>query len=105
MMMFGTACEHMASVTIVYFLLQECMATFQVITKDQVAHLLWAIFVDARAYFNTPYDIMGNPPVSSLDWLIGAMKGGPLPSALGTPITSLFGSTDSASNPYQRGQE
>ena len=71
-------------------------------TRDQVAHLLWAIFIDARAYFNTPHAIMGNPPVSSLDWLIGAMKGGSfLPSALGTPITSLFGSTGSASNPYQ----
>ena len=101
MMMFGTACEHMTSATTIYFLLQERMSTFQMITKEQVAHLLWAIFVDARAYFNTPHDIMGNPPVSSLDWMIGAMKGGSLPSALGTPMTSLFGSTDGASNPYQ----
>ena len=44
---------------------------------------------------------MGKPPVSSLDWLIGAMKGGTLPSVLGTPLTSLFGSTDGTSNPYQ----
>ena len=45
---------------------------------------------------------MGNPPaVSLLNWLIGAMKGGSFPSALGTPLNSLFGSTNSISNPYQ----
>ena len=94
MMMFGSACEHiMTSVTASSFFIQERMATFQLINKIQVAHLLWAIFVDTRAYFNTPHDIMGNPPVSSLDWLIGAMKGGSLPSVLGTPLNFLFGST------------
>ena len=41
------------------------MATFQLMKKNQEAHLLWAIFLDARAYFNTPHDIMGNPPVHS----------------------------------------
>ena len=84
MMMFGTACEHVTSATPIFFLLQERMATFHVMTRDQVAHLLWAISIDARAYFNTPHDIMENPPVSSLDRLIGAMiKGAPchLPSA------------------------
>ena len=101
MMMFGTACKHMTSATTIYFLLQEHMSTFPVMTKEQVAHLiLWAIFIDARANFNMPHDIVGNLPVSSLDWLIGAMKWWSLPSALGTPMTLLFRSTDGASNPY-----
>ena len=77
------------------------MATFQLMNKTQVAHLLWAIFVDARAYFNTPHNIMENPPVSSLEWLIGAMKGGSLPSALSTPLNTFFESTDGTGNPYQ----
>ena len=50
MMMFGTACEHMTSATTIYFLLQERMSTFQMMTKEQVAHLLWAIFIDSRAF-------------------------------------------------------
>ena len=58
MMMFGSACEHMMSATTISFLLQERMTTFQLMTKNQVEHLLWAIFVDARSYFNTPHDIM-----------------------------------------------
>jgi len=91
----------MTNVTAIYFLLQERMATFQAMDRTQVAHLLWAIFVDARAYFNTAHDIMGNPPVSSLDWLIGAMKGGSLPATLGTPLTSLFGSHEGTGHPYQ----
>ena len=50
MMMFGNACEHMLSVTTTYFLIQERIATFQeLMNKTQVAHLVWAIFVDARA--------------------------------------------------------
>ena len=61
MMMFESACEHMTSATTIYFLLQEHRATFQLMTKIQGAHLLWAIFVDARSYLNTPHDIMGTP--------------------------------------------
>ena len=45
---------------------------------------------------------MGTPPESSLDWLIGSMKGGGLlPSALGTLLNSLFGSTEGTGNPFQ----
>ena len=40
-----------------------------------VARLPWAIFVDARACFNAANDVMGNPSVSSSDWLIGTMRG------------------------------
>ena len=47
MMMFVSACEHMTSVTTIHFLIQEPMATFQLMNKTQVAHLLWAIFMDA----------------------------------------------------------
>ena len=85
MMMFGSACKHTMNVTAIYFLLQEQMTAFQATDKKQVARLFWAIFVDARAYFNTAYDIIGTPPaVSSLDWLIGAMKGGFLLSTFGS---------------------
>jgi hypothetical protein len=76
MMLFGNRCEHMANVTTIYFLIRDKMAIFERMEKKHVAHLLWSIFVDARAYFNTPFDEMGNPPVSSLDWLIGGMRSG-----------------------------
>jgi hypothetical protein len=92
MMLFGSACEHMANVTTIFFLVKDRMAMFEKISSHQVGNLLWAIFADARAYFSTPHDQMGNPPVSTLDWLIGAMRGGSLPSTLGTPIQSMFGS-------------
>lgn len=90
MMMFGSSCEHMRNVTTIYYLIKDKMSTFELLEKNNVAHLLWAIFTDARSYFNTAHDIMGNPPVSSLDWLIGALKGGTLPSTLGTPLQSLL---------------
>ena len=60
MMMFGSAYEHMTSATTICFLLQERMATFQLMTKNQVAHLPWAIFIDARAYFNTQHNNIAN---------------------------------------------
>jgi hypothetical protein len=96
MMMFGQACEHMINVTTIYYLIKARMAIFERMDRNQVAHLLWAIFTDAREYFNTPHDLMGNPPVSSLDWLIGAMKGGTLPATLGTPLQSFFPSSSGA---------
>jgi hypothetical protein len=101
-MLFGPRCEHMAHVTTIFFLVKERMAMYERMTRNQVAHLLWAVFVDGRSYFSTPHDHMGNPPVSTLDWLIGAMRGGSLPEVLGTPIQSLFGGTaTSAGNPYR----
>jgi hypothetical protein len=94
MMLFGNRCEHMANVTTIYFLIRDKMAIFERMEKKHVAHLLWSIFVDARAYFNTPFDEMGNPPVSSLDWLIGGMRSGAMPSTLGTPLQSLLGGSE-----------
>jgi hypothetical protein len=70
------------------------MAIFERTEKTHVAHLLWAIFVDARAYFNIPLDVMGNPPVSSLDWLIGGMRSGAMPATLGTPLQSMLGGSE-----------
>jgi hypothetical protein len=63
MMLFGrSACKHMMNVTTIYFLIQERMTVFQAMNKNQVAHLLWAIFVlDAQDYFNAAHDIMGTP--------------------------------------------
>ena len=37
MIMFGTACEHMTSATAIYFLLQERLSTFQVMTSKEQA--------------------------------------------------------------------
>ena len=70
MMLFGSACEHMTSVTTICFLIEELMAAFQALDKTQVAHLPWAIFVDVRSCFNTPHNIMGNPPVSCIIGLV-----------------------------------
>jgi hypothetical protein len=106
MMMFGRLCEHMANVTTIYFLMKDKMAIFESMDKHHVSHLLWAIFVDAWLYFNTTHDVMGNPPISSLDWLIGAMKGRTLPLTLGTPLQSLLGRGSDAGNsrPTEGGQ-
>jgi hypothetical protein len=70
-------------------------------TKIHVAHLLWAIFTDAQDYFNTPHDVINNPPVSHLDWIIGGMKGGNLPTMLGTLLQAFCGSGNGTGNPYQ----
>jgi hypothetical protein len=91
MMMFGSACEHMAHLTTISLLVKDKMAIFEGMDRNHVAHLLWAMFVDACLCFSTPHDVMGKPPVSLLDRLIGAMKGGTLPLTLGTPLQSLFG--------------
>jgi hypothetical protein len=71
-------------------------------TKHNAAHLLWAVFTDARSYFNTPHDVMGNPPISHLDWMIGGLRGGTIPQTLGTPLISLFGDSREL-NPHPSG--
>jgi hypothetical protein len=104
MMLFGAGCGHMANVSTIYFLVKERVAMFQTMKKEEVAHLLWAIFIDARTYFSTPHDQMGNPPESRLDWLVGAMRGGSLPTTMGTPLLSMFRNTgQGANNPYSMG--
>jgi hypothetical protein len=106
MMMFGLSCEHMANVTTIYFLVKDKMVIFERMDKNHVAHLLWAIFVDTRSYFNTTHNVMGSLPISSLDWRIGAMKGGTLSSTLGTPLQPLLGWGSAAVNahPTEGGQ-
>ena len=100
MMLFGANCDHLIQVSAIYFLVKERVAMFQLMTKEQVAHLLWAVFIDARTYFSSAHDQMGNPPVSRLDWLVSAMRGGSLPSTMGTPLLSMFGNTrDGPRNP------
>jgi hypothetical protein len=90
MMMFGWSCEHAVNMTTICYLVKEKMAMFERADRNQMAHLLWAIFTDTQACFNMPHDVMGNPPVSSLDWLIvGAMKGGNLPATLSTLLQSI----------------
>jgi hypothetical protein len=86
MLLFGSRCKHMANITSIYFLVKDRMAIFERMDKNNVAHLLWAIFVDTHSYFNMTHDVMGNPPVSSLDWQIGAMKGSAMPATLWTPL-------------------
>jgi hypothetical protein len=100
MMLFGANCDHLIQVSAIYFLVKERVAMFQLMTKEQVAHLMWSIFIDARTYFSTTHDQMGNPPVSRLEWLVGAMRGGALPPTMGTPLLSMFGNTrDGPRNP------
>jgi hypothetical protein len=101
-MLFGSACEYMANLTTIFILVKDQMAMFE---QNQVAHLLWAVFTDARSYLSTPHhDQMGNPPASTLNWLIGAIRGRSLPETLlGTLLQSLLGGTSSphSGNPYQ----
>jgi hypothetical protein len=37
----------MSHVSAIYFLIRERMALFQCMNKNHMAHLLWAIFIDA----------------------------------------------------------
>ncbi len=84
MMMCGSSCEHMMNVTTICYLRKDMMSTFERLDKNNAAHLLWAIFTDARSHFNTAHDVMGNPPVARLDWLLAALKGRTPSTALGT---------------------
>lgn len=46
MMFFCSACKHMTKVTAIYFFIQEPIMTFKAMMyKENVAHLLRAIFV------------------------------------------------------------
>jgi hypothetical protein len=66
--------------------------------RNNVAHLLCAMLTDARSCFNMTHKIVGNPPVSSLDWLVRAMmRSGALPATLGAPLQSFFGRGSGAS--------
>ena len=93
MMLFGPRCDHLAQVSATCFCLLGRVAMFQKMTKEQVGHLLWTIFIDARCFFSTPHDVMDNPPVSRLEWFVSAVNGGSLPTSIGTPLLSMFGST------------
>jgi hypothetical protein len=50
MMLFGRAFGHMTSVTSICFLLHEMVSIYERMTKIHVAHLLWAIFLDAQDF-------------------------------------------------------
>jgi hypothetical protein len=93
MMLFGSHCEHLAQVLQIYSIFQRRVGMFQSVTREQVGHLLWAVFIDARTYFSTHHDTMGNPPVSHLALMVSALQGGSLPGALGTPLSSMFRGT------------
>jgi hypothetical protein len=90
MMLFRSQCEHLAQVLQIYSIFQRRVGMFQSVTRVQVGHLLWAVFIDARTNFSTHHDTMGNPPVSHIAWMVSALQGGSLPGALGTPINSMF---------------
>jgi hypothetical protein len=98
MMLFGARCEHLGQVLQIYSIIQRRVGMFQTVTKVQVAHLLWAVFIDARTYFSTNHDAMNNPPASHLTWMVSALQGGSLPGALGTPITSMLRGSVEAQN-------
>lgn len=93
MMLFGSMCDHMIHATSIFYLLRDQMATFEHIDGKQVASILWIIFRDARAYFSAGHDVMGEPPVSHLDWAIGALRGGMVPQVIGIPRQLLEGNS------------
>jgi hypothetical protein len=68
-------------------LIKDKMAIFERMDANNVAHLRWATFTDARWYFNATHNVMGNPSASSFDWLIGAMESGTLAATLGAPLS------------------
>jgi hypothetical protein len=93
-MLFGSYCEHLRNVMTNYDIFRDRMVMYERLQPKQVANILWIIFLDARAYFSTPHDEMGNPPVSSLDWMIGGLRSGiPPPGVVGAPIDELLGTT------------
>jgi hypothetical protein len=47
MMLFGARCNHLAQVSTIYFIVKDRVAMFQLMTKEQVAHIVWSIFIDA----------------------------------------------------------
>jgi hypothetical protein len=63
---------------------------FQSVTRVQVGHLLWTVFIHARTYFSTYHDTMGTPPVSHLALMVSALQGGSLTGTFGTPLSSMF---------------
>jgi hypothetical protein len=93
MMLFGPRGDHLAQASATCFCLLGQVAKFQTMTKEQAGHLSWSAFIDACCLFLAPHDLMDNPPMSRLDWFVSAMNWGSLPTALGTPLLLMFGST------------
>lgn len=92
--LFGPECDAQAST--IYFCVKELVAMFQMINKEQLAHLFRSILIDPGSYFSTPQDQMGNPPASRLDWLASAIRSGSLPTTMGVPLlVSMFGNARS----------
>ena len=78
---------------------------YQSVTSVQVAHFWWSIFIDARTYFSTPHDMMGNPPESRLTYIVGLMEAGSLPTPMGTPLLSMVGYGQDPPNPLGVGSQ
>jgi hypothetical protein len=102
-MMFGAHCGHLAHVLRIHQIFHSGAAMYQRVSSVQVAHVLWSVFIDARTYFSTPHDIMGNPPESRLKYIVGLMEAGSLPTPMGTPLLSMFGNGDGPPNPLTTG--
>jgi hypothetical protein len=52
MMLFWSSCKHVAHVATIFFIVRDGMAMFEHMTRNEVVHLLWAIFANARTYFS-----------------------------------------------------
>jgi hypothetical protein len=77
-MLFGAQCAHLAHMMQIHQIFHAGVAMYQErISNVQVIHILWLVFIDARTYFSTPHDVMGNPQESRLKYIVGLMEAHP----------------------------
>jgi hypothetical protein len=86
----GVRCPHHTEVRAIRKILLQKVATYESMSPDKVAEVLWAIFVDARNYFSTlaEGDVL---PTSTLTFARHWLSSGSIKTTEGCPIQKLLG--------------
>eukprot|EP00978_Attheya_sp_CCMP212_P010520 scaffold25525_cov84-Attheya_sp.AAC.1 len=86
----GSRCPHHTEVRAIRKILLQKVATYENMSPDKVAEVLWSIFVDARNYFSelAQGDVL---PTSSLTFARHWLKSGSIKTTEGCPVHRLLG--------------
>jgi hypothetical protein len=86
----GARCPHHTEVRAIRKILLQKVATYENMSPEKVAEVLWSIFVDARNYFSelAQGDVL---PTSSLTFARHWLKSGSIKTTEGCPVHRLLG--------------
>eukprot|EP00978_Attheya_sp_CCMP212_P009591 scaffold22746_cov52-Attheya_sp.AAC.7 len=86
----GVRCPHHTEVRAIHKILLQKVATYESMSPDKVAEVLWVIFVDARNYFSAlaEGDVL---PTLTLTFARHLLRSGSIKTMEGCPIQRLLG--------------